>query len=228
MAFREQELRLRQLWNYSSEHNVLFVHIPKNAGSSIRDELGITKSAHYPLSVLQSQMDKETFDNAIKIAVFRNPWERMVSWYRYRQQKNQDPKDIGFSIWLRDGRAQYNMEVYDSLPQIKWCTKLDSTKLHKSLDYIINFEHVNEQWEELCEIENINVKKLPKINSTGIYDYTEYYNILEDVTLVKNMFRSDIDVLDYDFGIPNNFPLLKGESEINEFQQRNQRVYYNR
>ena len=49
------------------------------------------------------------------------------------------------------------MEVYDSLPQIKWCTKLDSTKLHKSLDYIINFEHVNEQWEELCEIENINV-----------------------------------------------------------------------
>ncbi len=202
------------MYNYSKEHNILFVHIPKNAGSTIRDELGITKSGHYPLSVLQSFMDKDTFDNAIKIAVFRNPWERMVSWYRYRQNKKQDPNGIPFGLWLRHAGIQYNMQEFDSLPQIKWGCKLDTIHLSQSLDYIINFEHLNEQWEELCDIENINVKKLPKTNSTGIYDYTKYYNILEDVVLVRNMFRSDVDMLNYDFGSPNDFPLLKGFDEI--------------
>lgn len=205
------------MFNYSKEHNILFVHIPKNAGSTIRDELGITKSAHYPLSVLQSFMDKDTFDNAIKIAVFRNPWERMVSWYRYRQQKNQDPKGIDFSYWLRNGITQYNMENFDTLPQIKWGCKLNTNELHESLDYIINFEHLDEQWKELCDIEKINIKKLPKTNSTGTYDYIEQYNILEDVVLVRNIFRSDIEVFNYDFGVPNNFPLLKGNEEIKYF-----------
>ena len=139
------------MYNYSKEHNILFVHIPKNAGSSIRDKLDITKSGHYPLSILQSHMDKKTFDNAIKIAVFRNPWERMVSWYRYRKQKSQDPKQMPFSYWLRNGKVQYNMQSFDSLSQIKWCCKLDSIKLQESLDYIFNFEHLDEQWKEFTE-----------------------------------------------------------------------------
>jgi chondroitin 4-sulfotransferase 11 len=80
------------MYNYSEKHNILFVHIPKNAGTSIINSLEMTNTEHYPLSVLQGYMDKETFDNAIKIAVIRNPWERMVSYYRYRQLKNQDPQ----------------------------------------------------------------------------------------------------------------------------------------
>jgi len=209
------------MYNYSKEHNILFVHIPKNAGSSIRDKLGITKSGHYPLSILQSHMDKKTFDNAIKIAVFRNPWERMVSWYRYRKQKSQDPKQMPFSYWLRNGKVQYNMQSFDSLSQIKWCCKLDSIKLQESLDYIFNFEHLDEQWKEFCDIEKINIKKLPKTNDTGAYDYTEQYDILEDVLLVRNMFRSDVDLFDYEFGVPNDFPLLKGREEIRKFLVNN-------
>jgi len=209
------------MYNYSKEHNILFVHIPKNAGSSIRDKLDITKSGHYPLSILQSHMDKKTFDNAIKIAVFRNPWERMVSWYRYRKQKSQDPKQMPFSYWLRNGKVQYNMQSFDSLSQIKWCCKLDSIKLQESLDYIFNFEHLDEQWKEFCDIEKINIKKLPKTNDTGAYDYTEQYDILEDVLLVRNMFRSDVDLFDYEFGVPNDFPLLKGREEIRKFLVNN-------
>ena len=209
------------MYNYSKEHNILFVHIPKNAGSSIRDKLDITKSGHYPLSILQSHMDKKTFDNAIKIAVFRNPWERMVSWYRYRKQKSQDPKQMPFSYWLRNGKVQYNMQSFDSLSQIKWCCKLDSIKLQESLDYIFNFEHLDEQWKEFCDIEKINIKKLPKTNDTGTYYYTEQYDILEDVLLVRNMFRSDVDLFDYEFGVPNDFPLLKGREEIRKFLVNN-------
>ena len=36
------------MYNYSKKHNILFVHIPKNAGTSILDCLEIEDAQHYP------------------------------------------------------------------------------------------------------------------------------------------------------------------------------------
>jgi len=207
------------MYNYSAEHNIMFVHIPKNAGTSIINSLGMDskKVKHYPLSVLQAYTPEPIFDNSIKIAVLRNPWERMASYYRYRQEKKHDPTGMKFGTWLRHGGIQYNMSTYDSLPQIKWCVKQDFVDMPKSIDYIFNYEKLSEQWEEFCQIENIKAKPLPILNSTGDYNYTQYYGTLEDIVLVNNLFKSDIKLFDYDFGVPNDFPLLKGEQEIINF-----------
>jgi len=207
------------MYNYSEKHNVLFVHIPKNAGTSIVNSLGMdsAKVKHYPLSILQTYIPKDIFDNAIKVAVFRSPFERMVSYHRHRINKQQDPKKMPFNIWLRDGTIQYNMNNYDALPQIKWCTKMDMVDLPNSMDYILNFEKLNEQWSELCQIENLDVKPLQKLNNTGDYDYTDYYKTLEDMILVNHLYRTDVSLFRYHFSIPNDFPLLKGKEEIDNF-----------
>ena len=91
------------MYNYSAKHNVLFVHIPKNAGTSMNKVLEIEpkKTKHYPLSVLEAYTPEPIFDNAIKIAIVRNPWERMVSHYVYSQQKGHDQKGAPFYLWLR-------------------------------------------------------------------------------------------------------------------------------
>ena len=112
-------------------------------------------------------MDKKTFDNAIKIAVVRNPWERMASYYRYRQLKNQDPKDFPFSYWLRSGSIQYNMGNFDMMPQCKWLNKIDSFDMPKCVDYVFNYDLLESQWKEFCEIEKINAKPLKTLLATN-------------------------------------------------------------
>jgi hypothetical protein len=109
------------------------------------------------------------------------------------------------------------MSNYDSLPQIKWCTKMDMVDLPNSMDYILNFEKLNEQWSELCQIENLDVEPLQKLNNTGDYDYTDYYKTLEDMILVNHLYRTDVSLFRYHFSIPNDFPLLKGKEEIDNF-----------
>ena len=204
------------MYNYSKKHNILFVHIPKNAGTSILDCLEIEDAQHYPLSVLQGYMDKETFDNAIKIAVVRNPWERMVSYYRYRQLKNQDPKNFPFSFWLRSGSIQYNMGNFDMMPQCKWLNKIDSFDMPKCVDYVFNYDLLESQWKEFCEIEKINVKPLKTLNTTGLYDLESYYKMIDDVILVGHYFRTDVQNFDFEFGVKSDFPLLKGPKEISK------------
>jgi hypothetical protein len=204
------------MYNYSEKHNVLFVHIPKNAGTSILDSLEIKNAKHYPLSVLQGYMDKETFDNAIKIAVVRNPWERMVSYYRYRQLKNQDPKDFPFSYWLRNGAIQYNMGNFDMMPQCKWLNNVDSLDMPECIDYIFNYDLLDSQWKEFCEIEKINAKPLKTLNTTGTYQLERYYKMIDDVILVGHYFRTDVANFDFEFGVKSDFPLLKGPTEISE------------
>jgi hypothetical protein len=204
------------MYNYSEKHNVLFIHIPKNAGTSILNSLEIKNAKHYPLSVLQGYMDKETFDNAIKIAVVRNPWERMVSYYRYRQLKNQDPKDFPFSYWLRNGAIQYNMGNFDMMPQCKWLNNVDSLDMPECIDYIFNYDLLDSQWKEFCEIEKINAKPLKTLNTTGTYQLERYYKMIDDVILVGHYFRTDVANFDFEFGVKSDFPLLKGPTEISE------------
>ena len=200
------------MYNYSAKHNVLFVHIPKNAGTSMNKVLEIEpkKTKHYPLSVLEAYTPEPIFDNAIKIAIVRNPWERMVSHYVYRQQKGHDQKGAPFYLWLRKGAIQFNMQTFDSMPQCKWLMKQDSLEAENSIDYVMNFEKLDEQWEEICDLEKLSCEPLPKLNTNPQYDYTDFYKTIDDIVLVGHYFRADVKLFGYEFGVPNDFDLMKG------------------
>lgn len=101
--------------SYSINQNFAFIHIPKNAGSSVRKALGQAVpdlhdfaeidrahrtvrhpalSNHYPVWYLQRMLTqygypvlREQFNVMRKFMVVRNPWERMVSLYFHRMRK---------------------------------------------------------------------------------------------------------------------------------------------
>jgi hypothetical protein len=89
----------------SHKHKFIFVHIPKNAGSSINHELkGLCeltssvlkrKSKDIPLAYGKHANDnhmrrllKNEYGNYYKFCVVRNPWDRMVSIYWYELGKS--------------------------------------------------------------------------------------------------------------------------------------------
>ncbi len=73
---------------YHREKNYLFVHIQKNAGTSITEALvkhaGATfiSPAHQQLRALEF-----TGPRPYVFAVVRNPWDRLVSWYEMMNRK---------------------------------------------------------------------------------------------------------------------------------------------
>ena len=102
------------------------------------------------------------------------------------------------------------------MPQCKWLNKVDSFEMPKCVDYVFNYDLLDSQWKEFCEIEKINTTPLKTLNTTGSYQIEKYYQMLDDVVLVGHYFRTDVQNFDFEFGEKSDFPLLKGEKEISK------------
>jgi len=86
--------RLREVLNYKpsvykrvyDDSGIIFIHIPKNAGTSISHSLYSGKDPwHFTASDL-CRINRKKYLNYSKFAVVRNPWSRLYSAYRYSFQ----------------------------------------------------------------------------------------------------------------------------------------------
>ena len=68
------------------KHKIIFVHIPKNAGTSIKklftEEVKTFPHEHKTIHKIKKE-NPEIYNSYRKFAVVRNPYDRMVSWYAY-------------------------------------------------------------------------------------------------------------------------------------------------
>ncbi len=91
--------RRKVLTDWSRRHNAWFIHVPKAAGLSVYDALGMERplDTHAPATACRIA-DPVFFDGAFRFAVIRNPWDRLVSAYHYLSQESPFPQD---RIWAR-------------------------------------------------------------------------------------------------------------------------------
>ena len=195
-----------------------FVHIPKNCGTSItrwllshRAPLDISDlGLHSTLAELRLPADYRS------VAVIRNPWDRMVSFYHFskhlidvRRTTNPNAAEVrgipepypDFEQWLEiaNGVHYVASKMLPGERQPFWFTPTtpQTVWLHTDPTLLIRYENLDEGFSRLQELVGCDTP-LPKLNTTEHKHYTEYYN---DRTraIVAKMFALDIERWNYTF-----------------------------
>lgn len=189
----------------SHAKKLIFIHIPKNAGTSITDFLknnmnnnNINK-LHVNCSTLKNQI--KNYNDYFKFCVVRNPYDRAVSFYNYYnridingpfgpivKQNTKNFKDFVKNCMKNEYmihlRLQYNM-ISDNLGNIL-------------VDKIIKYENLENDLKETLKNYNLDFTKFKHLNKSTYDNYKNYYDN-ETILLVQNYYKKDFESFDYDF-----------------------------
>jgi hypothetical protein len=221
------------------EHACLFVHIPKTAGQSIEqffmDNLGLSWESDRDHLLLGNNSDPSRgteklshlsadeyvrcgyltaaeFNQLYKFSFVRNPWERIVSEYRYRNYfHHRSFRDFLLNrlparSW--DDKYRHIMPQYDLL---------HDEQGQLLVDFVGRFETLQSDFDQVCIQLGIKDSELPHRNKSNkksrnlkrslrnwIYmngenskdTYLEFYDA-ETIEIVGNLYRKDIDAFAY-------------------------------
>ncbi len=204
----------------SKELNFIFIHIYKNAGTSIRQSLLpianqvmqtrmnveswldinaqtydlMPYPAHISASEVIQEIGQSVFDSYYSFAVVRNPWDWQVSLYNFMYHHSDHP--LHEEIRGIGGFDNY----IDSL-----CTRrISQQKLficseegRLLVDKVLRFENICLDFSDVCSELGIRAS-LQHANAFSHDNYREYYS-QRSIDSVAAVFREDIEFFGYDF-----------------------------
>jgi hypothetical protein len=161
-------------------NNFIFVHVYRTGGSSIDRAFGGNTKGY------DTHTKLEAIPHSIKYFSFgfiRNPWDRTVSSYHYATAKkkiNGTFEDYVRSFVGQDTKklAQYNM--------VNNCS------------FVGRFEYLQEDFNQICDLIEIERITLPHVWKTDHAHYSEYYND-ELKEIVYNHQSGDIENFGFTF-----------------------------
>ena len=174
----------------SRKSNILFVHIPKTAGQSIeqffmdREGLdwdnyghrkqflmyrnqdqsrGTERLAHLSAAeyVDCGYIDQSEFEQLFKFSFVRNPWERILSEYRYRNYVHH--RSFRQFILKRLPKPGWDDQYRHVMPQYDMLYK-DGRLL---VDFVGRFENLQQDFDKICETLSIEESELPFRNRSA-------------------------------------------------------------
>lgn len=211
----------------SFQHNFLFIHVGKAAGTSIQRALQAyaPRPTHNPLKrypvilgplcrvagiyrrvefrehvkarTVRACLPARVYDRLFKFAFVRNPWDTLVSRYSYLLQTTEHPRHQ--LVKSMPGFADYlAWEIRRGKQhQADWVTDASGKLL---VDYIGRFEKLHADFAEACRRLNLSAE-LPRVNTSAHRDYREFYTPTTR-ELVAREFRRDIELFGYTFDGP--------------------------
>jgi len=196
----------------SDNKKFIFIHIPKNGGTSIQEmlldylncsyeynnDIGLIKfkdeygtKKHSSLLKITKAIGRKNIRKYYKFTVVRNPYDRFISMYfwalKYKYRINQSIQEV----LMRNDKINYNyakeiISMDFARPQTRWLKVCNKIKI----DYIIRLENIQDGWNYVCNKINIPNSVVPKLNSNKHGYYGKYYyNELKE--LIDNFYSED-------------------------------------
>jgi len=202
---------------------ILWSWIPKTAGTSIHNRLSgsgrpcerdaligcteypsrvaVFSHGHWPFRDLLKKKwrTRKELDASLSFVFVRNPWDRFVSiYYKYHLRHN------GFgdfvASFLLDPQRTTPMRKYPGhyfgRPQMDWTHYADG---QQAVRLILRYEHLDNDWERVCEMTGMNYAPLSRVNVTKMKrPYRDYYET-DTREKIRRFYQSDIDAFQYEF-----------------------------
>jgi hypothetical protein len=184
----------------SHKYRCVFIHQRKAAGSAIIRAFGFTPRqpewGTFNEGVLGPEWSvKDRLAPGYRtFIVIRNPWDRVVSGWRYLAATRVRSLREVLQDLPREGHDYRHL----TRPQLD--TVLDAGGRFVP-DYVLRYEHLEQDYVRLCRILGKRTwwPRLQRVNATRHRPYQEYYDA-ETVEMVRDLFRKDIEFFGYDFG----------------------------
>lgn len=194
---------------------IVFVHIPKTGGTSIRKALSpyTPSTRRYPrlgkhakAAVLRAATGNKLWNELTSIAVVRNPWDWTVSTYHWWVQlaltqpalasKALEIKQLdSFRSFVLSSHYKDYITHFRATDYIEW---LIDSKGDLIVDHILRMECLNEDWQSLMAHFDLGSDPLPHENHSTHRDYRSYYDD-DTAEVVAKKFKRSIDRFDYHF-----------------------------
>ncbi|MCK6370200.1 MAG: sulfotransferase family protein [Gammaproteobacteria bacterium] len=204
----------------SHRYRTIFVHVPKTAGQSIElvfvQKSGLTWETRAPLLMRENPdpvrgprrlahlkaaeyidlgyIAPIDYADYFKFAVVRNPWDRLVSAYKFLV----GPAGIDFRDFVFNGYPVPGQPEVRRRFEPQWEFVCDSGK-NLIVDEVVRFENLEAGIEPIFQRIFGERVPLPRRNvSAERRDYREYFDA-ETREHVRACYRDDIELFGYDF-----------------------------
>lgn len=207
-----------KLPNISDEHKCIFVHIPKAAGSSIKQALGMRGAGH-PLWTVYANAHPREWHDYFKFTVVRNPWDRLVSAYSYAQMERSYWHDAQlqphpdyellkgldfqeFCLFLKKNahllKSGSLLKHESWFQQYLWVAQEENKQIRTIVDRVLRYENLDVHFPMLMAELGISSVVLPHVNRSDRGSYRDYYDA-ESRQIVADIYEVDIKLFGYEF-----------------------------
>jgi len=202
----------------SISNRFLFIHVRKTGGIAVKKALDKLSCRHYELDHLWSinclkpkllthhttlkqyneLLDESFLNSLFKFSIIRNPWERLISLYFSSHRGDVAWNKERFKSIVNN---EPTLKDYICINNSKYTKSESSDKivqLDKDIEYLMRYENIESEFEEVQKLLGLEKIKLPFLNRSSRSDYKSYY----DETLyeiVRCKFIQEIDFGKYSF-----------------------------
>lgn len=194
--------------NLYKNSDIIFIHIPKSAGTSITNELYGKRNGHLTAIQIKNSLGNRKYDEKFSFTVTRNPYDRLVSSYFYAIQGGSKDGGISnpdkyksyefrdFKTFVKKWLVNQNLDTIDVIfrPQYKFIFEGEKCLVN----YFGKLDELDEVNKKIISVTGQSFDFKHKNKSNRLNDFMTYYDE-ETKAIIKKLYFLDFKLLGYNF-----------------------------